>query len=91
LGVYGAANRDPALFDAPDKLQCPRANARQNLTFGYGAHYCVGPLLARLQLREAVTRTAKRFPDMQRVPGAIVPEIPHHGLRAPLILLVLLK
>ena len=88
---YGAANRDPSLFAAPDKLQCPRGNARQNLTFGYGAHYCVGPLLARLQLREAVTRTAKRFPDMRLVPGAIVPEIPHHGLRAPITLPVLLK
>jgi cytochrome P450 len=88
---YGAANRDPALFDAPETLQCSRANARQHLTFGYGAHYCVGPLLARLQLREAVTRVAKRFPAMRLVPGAIVPEIPHHGLRAPLALPVLLK
>lgn len=88
---YGAANRDPALFDAPETLQCPRGNARQHLTFGYGAHYCVGPLLARLQLREAVTRVAKRFPEMHLVPGAIVPEIPHHGLRAPITLPVLLK
>ena len=88
---YGAANRDSSLFDEPDKLQCPRGNARQNLTFGYGAHYCVGPLLARLQLREAVTRAAKRFPEMRLVPDAIVPEIPHHGLRAPLTLPVLLK
>jgi cytochrome P450 len=88
---FGAANRDPAVFDAPDKLQCPRANARQNMAFGYGAHYCVGPLLARLQLREAVTRTAKRFPEMRLVPDAVVPEIPHHGLRALLSLPVLLK
>ena len=88
---YGAANRDPALFDAPETLQCPRANARQHLTFGYGAHYCVGPLLARLQLREAVTRVAKRFPAMRLVPNATIPEIPHHGLRAPLTLPVLLK
>ncbi|NUN66965.1 cytochrome P450 (plasmid) [Pseudanabaena biceps] len=88
---YGAANRDPALFDEPEKLQCPRGNARQNLTFGYGAHYCVGPLLARLQLCEAVTRVAKRFPAMRLVPNAIIPEIPHHGLRAPISLPVLLK
>jgi cytochrome P450 len=88
---YGAANRDPAVFDEPDKLQCPRPNARQNMAFGYGAHYCVGPLLARLQLREAVTRAAKRFPKMRLVPDTIVPEIPHHGLRAPITLPVLLK
>jgi cytochrome P450 len=88
---YAAANRDPALFDAPETLQCPRANARQHLTFGYGAHYCVGPLLARLQLREAISRTAIRFPSMHLEPGAIVPEIPHHGLRAPIALPVLLE
>lgn len=88
---YGAANRDPALFDAPETLQCPRGNARQHLTFGYGAHYCVGPLLARLQIREAVTRAAKRFPEMCLAPGAIMPEISHHGLRASVTLPVLLK
>ena len=88
---YGAANRDPAVFDEPEKLKCPRTNARQNMAFGYGAHYCVGPLLARLQLREAVTRVANRFPEMRLVPGAILPEIPHHGLRAPITLPVLLK
>ncbi len=88
---YGAANRDPAQFDAPETLQCPRKNARQHLTFGYGAHSCVGPLLARLQLREAVTRVAKRFPEMCLAPGVVVPEIPHHGLRAPVTLPVVLK
>lgn len=88
---YGAANRDPALFDNPETLRCPRGNARQHLTFGYGAHHCVGPLLARLQLREAVTRAAKRFPEMRLEPGTLVPEIPHHGLRAPVTLPVLLR
>jgi cytochrome P450 len=88
---YAAANRDPAHFDAPEVLQCPRHNARQHVTFGYGAHYCVGPLLARLQLREAITRTAKRFPAMRLESGVIVPEIPHHGLRAPIMLPVILK
>ncbi|MEH2415632.1 hypothetical protein [Nostoc sp.] len=47
--------------------------------------------LARLQLREAVTRAANRFPEMRLEPDAIVPEIPHHGLRAPIALPVLLK
>lgn len=87
---YSAANHDPALFDEPEKLQCPRGNARQHLAFGYGVHYCIGSLLARLQLREAVTRVAKRF-AMRLVPGVFLPKIPHHGLRAPLALPVLLK
>lgn len=88
---YGAANRDPAMFDAPETLKCTRGNARQHLTFGHGAHYCVGPLLARLQLREAVIRSANRFPAMRLEPDTLVPEVPHHGLRAPVTLPVLLK
>ena len=88
---YGAANRDPAKFDAPDTLRCPRENARQHMAFGFGAHSCIGPALARLQVREAVTRVATRFPVMRLVPDAPVPEIPHHGLRAPVTLPVLLK
>ncbi|MBC8141383.1 MAG: cytochrome P450 [Armatimonadetes bacterium] len=88
---YGAANRDPAKFDEPETLRCPRENARQHLAFGSGIHYCIGPLLARLQIREAVTRTAKRFPEMRLAPGAVIPEIPHHGLRAPVTLPVILK
>ena len=88
---YSAANRDPVKFDVPETLRCPRENARQHLSFGSGAHYCVGPLLARLQIREAVTRAAKRFPAMRLAPGAVVPEIPHHGLRAPITLPVSLN
>ncbi len=87
---YGAANRDPAKFEAPDELCCQRDNARQNLTFGFGAHYCVGPLLARLQLREAVTRAARHFPDMRLIEDEPLPEVPTHGLRALFALPVLL-
>ncbi|MCV3212416.1 hypothetical protein OGM63_02530 [Plectonema radiosum NIES-515] len=39
----------------------------------------------------AIARAAIRFPDMRLEPDAIVPEIPHHGLRAPVTLPVLLK
>lgn len=88
---YSAANRDPRKFDDPETLRLGRENARQHLTFGSGVHYCIGPLLARLQMREAVTRAAARFPAMRLVPGASVPEIPHHGLRAPITLPVLLS
>jgi cytochrome P450 len=88
---YGSANRDPARFTDPEALQVQRDNARQHVTFGYGAHYCIGAALARLQVREAITRAAKRFPEMHLAPGAAVPEIPNHGLRAPIMLPVVLS
>ena len=88
---YGAANRDPAKFESPDELRCPREGARAHLTFEHGAHFCIGPMLARLQLREAIIRAARRFPEMHLAPGAEIHEIPVHGLRAPTAVPVLLQ
>ena len=53
LGV-GAANRDPAQFANPDRLDLARANNR-HLAFGFGIHTCAGLSLARLEARIAIT------------------------------------
>lgn len=62
LLLWGAANRDPAHFDAPHELRLDRANAKGHMTFGRGAHFCVGAALARLEaqivLRLLLERTA---------------------------------
>ncbi|HZQ30196.1 MAG TPA: cytochrome P450 [Mycobacterium sp.] len=49
LLMWGAANRDPAHFDAPHEFRLDRANAKGHLTFGRGVHFCVGAALARLE------------------------------------------
>ncbi len=51
----GAANRDPAQFDAPDQLRLDRENNR-HLAFGFGIHQCAGLSLARLEGRVAIGR-----------------------------------
>jgi cytochrome P450 len=55
-----AANRDPAVFDNPDQFRLTRTGPAP-LTFGYGAHYCLGAALARLEttiaLRQILIRT----------------------------------
>jgi cytochrome P450 len=49
LLLWGAANRDPAQFDAPHELRLDRPGGKGHITFGKGAHFCVGAALARLE------------------------------------------
>ena len=60
LGI-GAANRDPAQFNDPDRLDLARAENR-HLAFGFGIHQCAGLSLARLEGRVAIGRFLQRFP-----------------------------
>ena len=60
LGI-GAANRDPAQFADPDRLDLARADNR-HLAFGYGIHQCAGLSLARLEARIAIAGFLRRFP-----------------------------
>ncbi len=61
LLMWGAANRDPAHFDAPNEFRLDRAAAKGHLAFGRGVHFCVGAALARLEahivLRTLLERT----------------------------------
>ena len=57
----GAANRDPAQFPDPDRLDVARAPNR-HLAFGFGIHQCAGLNVARLEARIAIARFLERFP-----------------------------
>jgi cytochrome P450 len=50
-----AANRDPAIYDDADRFDIARKDVPAILTFGGGAHYCLGANLARRELAEALT------------------------------------
>lgn len=51
---WGAANRDPARFEAAHELRLNRPNIKQHLAFGKGSHFCLGAALARLEARIVV-------------------------------------
>ena len=51
LLMWGAANRDPQHFDAPDEFRLGRREAKGHIAFGKGVHFCVGAALARLEAK----------------------------------------
>ncbi|MCA2318144.1 cytochrome P450 [Mycobacterium intracellulare] len=61
LLMWGAANRDPAHFEAPNEFRLDRAATKSHMSFGKGVHFCVGAALARLEahivLRMLLERT----------------------------------
>jgi cytochrome P450 len=58
------ANRDPEVFEDPDRLDIDR-HARRHLTFGSGPHQCLGQNLARLELQLAYPALLRRFPGLR--------------------------
>ncbi|MEV0366738.1 cytochrome P450 [Nocardia fusca] len=71
----GAANHDDAVFADPDRFDLTRSAAQQ-LSFGYGAHYCIGALLARIELQAVFAQLAQRFPDLR--PAVDIDELTMH-------------
>ena len=60
-----AANRDPDVFEQPDRFDLNRTNARRHLAFAQGPHVCVGVHLARLEARTALAELLARLPDLR--------------------------
>ena len=58
-----AANRDPAVVDAPDRLDITR-DAPPHVAFGHGVHHCLGAPLARMEMRIAFPALLRRFPTL---------------------------
>jgi cytochrome P450 len=63
--AIGGANRDPAVFDQPDRLIIDRPNASRHLAFSLGMHHCLGAALARLEGRIAVEELTRRYPGLE--------------------------
>ncbi len=58
---FAAANRDPAMFDEPGRVDLDRANIRAQLSLGHGLHFCLGAPLARLEVTAVVNAVLDRY------------------------------
>jgi cytochrome P450 len=62
--LLAAANRDPAVFDDPDRFDATR-DPNPHIAFSHGLHYCLGAALARVEGQEAFKALARRSPDLE--------------------------
>ncbi|SBS78947.1 Cytochrome P450 144 [uncultured Mycobacterium sp.] len=60
LLLWGAANRDPSHFDDPAEFRLDRTEGKGHISFGKGAHFCVGAALARLEARIVIEELLDR-------------------------------
>ncbi|AYE96157.1 cytochrome P450 [Mycobacterium paragordonae] len=58
---FGSANRDPAVFPDPGRLDLDRPNIRQQLSLGHGLHFCLGAALARLEVMSVLNAVLDRY------------------------------
>ncbi|MGE0094817.1 MAG: cytochrome P450 [Alphaproteobacteria bacterium] len=68
--ILAAANRDPARFPDPDRLDIARPHAR-NVALGHGFHFCLGGALAKMETEIALAALRKRLPVLKLGPEPI--------------------
>ena len=74
--MVAAANRDPAEFPDPDRLDLRRANASNHVAFGGGMHHCLGAPIARIQLQETLRGILDAFESVELLePGQRFPDL----------------
>jgi cytochrome P450 len=64
--LLGAANRDPEVYDRPDRFDITRNDPAPHLAFSSGMHYCLGQPLAVLEGTIALRMLAERRPGLTR-------------------------
>lgn len=67
--LYPAASKDPRAYERPQEFDIRRKPKAAPLAFGYGAHFCLGASLARMEARTAIELLLRKLPDMHLQEG----------------------
>lgn len=65
LLLMGSANRDTDRFENGEQFDISRGNAREHLSFGFGIHYCLGNMLAKIQAKIVLEEVARLAPNLK--------------------------
>ncbi|MDE0229605.1 MAG: cytochrome P450 [Spirochaetaceae bacterium] len=74
LLLLASGNRDETVFPDGEQLDIDRDNARDHLSFGHGAHFCLGAPLARLEMKIILEELTRRLPRLRLADGG-APEV----------------
>jgi cytochrome P450 family 142 subfamily A polypeptide 1 len=80
--MFESANFDEAVFGDPDNFRIDRS-PNSHVAFGFGAHFCLGNQLARLELSMMTKRVLERLPDLRLAEDAAVPLRPANFVSGP--------
>jgi cytochrome P450 family 142 subfamily A polypeptide 1 len=85
IAAIAPANRDPAVYDRPHTFRLDRAEPAPHLSFGLGAHFCVGNQLARMEIQEALAAFVERVRpgELRTVPDFALRHMPTPFLFGP--------
>ncbi|MFP6733724.1 MAG: cytochrome P450 [Rhodospirillales bacterium] len=88
LLMLGSGSHDDAMFPGGAKFDHGRRNAKRNLAFGHGAHFCMGAPLARLEMKIILEELTRRLPHMHLTPGQdweYIPTLTFRGVQKLLV------
>ncbi|MEM1111591.1 MAG: cytochrome P450 [Pseudomonadota bacterium] len=68
--MIAAANRDPEIFEEPERFNLDRSELKSHIGFAIGAHHCLGSHVAKLEARTALKALLRALPALQRAPGS---------------------
>ena len=80
LLMYASANRDEAVFDAPERFDVGR-EPNPHVAFGFGTHFCLGAALARLEIRVMFEELLPRLRGLRLAPAVAPERIPNAFVR----------